>query len=84
MVSNYLFDVRDKTMLKDQGEYFIGGIQHRNTPVFVAVQHVSLLVYGVDDAETPTTGRRFDIPQFTNNLMNLVFLLQDWKDSILV
>ena len=36
-----------------QGEYFIGGIQHRDTPVVVAVQHVSLLVYGVDDAETP-------------------------------
>ena len=39
---NYLFDVRDKSILKDSGEYFIGDIQRRNTHVVVAVQPVSL------------------------------------------
>ena len=73
IVSDYLFDVRDKTILKYQGEYFIGGIQHRNTPVVVAAQPISLRVYGVDDAEIPITRHRFAIPHLSNNLMNLVF-----------
>ena len=50
IVSDYLFDVRDTTMLQDQREYFTSGSPHRNTPEVVAVQPVSLLVYGVNDA----------------------------------
>ena len=48
IVSYYLFDVRDKAILKDQGEYFIGGIQHRNTPVVVAVQPI--LLYSISSS----------------------------------
>ena len=35
IVSDYLFDVPDKTILKNQGKYFVGGIQQRNIPVVV-------------------------------------------------
>ena len=46
MVSNNFFDVRIKSLLKDQGKYFVGGIQLGNTAVVVVVQSVSSCVWG--------------------------------------
>ena len=87
IVSDYLFDVRDRTILKHQEEYFIGGIQQLHTPVAVAVQsEASLLVYGVDDAEILITRHRFAIPHLWlmthhsdyNNVENEVYCKTDF------